>query len=226
MHLFSKHKIAFACQFGNISGLFNISCSLNSIKLIFYLQWILLCQLHTLTMKVKSVRAGEYTAPPAHGPMMREIWGMTPEAITFLWKQEHVQCQKYDTSCWWWVYGHDSRHLCGMLNRKECRASSFWAQKIVRCKTWHFKLIYMKRSAQKYINEIPGIYLHIQPEIPLLPGSELLQSRSARLPEPRPSWPGPWSDHRFKSGTSNEEMTKDKHTHTDANLLTADKHDV
>lgn len=140
MHLFSKHKIAFACQFGNISGLFHISCSLNSIKLIFYLQWILLCQLHTLTMKVKSVRTGEYTAPPAHGPMMREIWGMTPEAITFLWKQEHVQCQKYDTSCWWWVYGHDSRHLCGMLNRKEFRASSFWAQKIVRCKTWHFKI--------------------------------------------------------------------------------------
>lgn len=30
-------------------------------------------QLSTLTMKVKSVSAGEYTAPPAQGPMMREI---------------------------------------------------------------------------------------------------------------------------------------------------------
>ena len=32
------------------------------------------------TMKVKSVIAGEYTAPPAHGPMTAEIWGTTPEA--------------------------------------------------------------------------------------------------------------------------------------------------
>ena len=40
-------------------------------------------------MKVKSVRAGEYTAPPAQGPMMREIWGMTPEAITLAWKQNY-----------------------------------------------------------------------------------------------------------------------------------------
>jgi hypothetical protein len=31
-------------------------------------------------MKMKSVRAGEYTAPPAHGPMMAEICGMTPDA--------------------------------------------------------------------------------------------------------------------------------------------------
>ena len=30
------------------------------------------------TMKMKSVSAGEYTAPPAHGPMMAEICGMTP----------------------------------------------------------------------------------------------------------------------------------------------------
>jgi hypothetical protein len=27
--------------------------------------------------------AGEYTAPPAHGPMITEIWGMTPEERTF-----------------------------------------------------------------------------------------------------------------------------------------------
>ena len=32
------------------------------------------------TMTVKSVMAGEYTAPPAHGPMIAEIWGTTPEA--------------------------------------------------------------------------------------------------------------------------------------------------
>ena len=31
-------------------------------------------------MKMKSVIAGEYTAPPAHGPMISEICGMTPEA--------------------------------------------------------------------------------------------------------------------------------------------------
>jgi hypothetical protein len=26
-----------------------------------------------------------YTAPPAHGPMMAEICGTTPEASTFIW---------------------------------------------------------------------------------------------------------------------------------------------
>ena len=34
------------------------------------------------TWKTKSVMAGEYTAPPAHGPMITEICGMTPEACT------------------------------------------------------------------------------------------------------------------------------------------------
>ena len=33
-------------------------------------------------MKIKSVIAGEYTAPPAHGPIIIEIWGTTPEANT------------------------------------------------------------------------------------------------------------------------------------------------
>ncbi len=33
-------------------------------------------------MKMKSVIAGEYTSPPAHGPMITEICGITPEAIT------------------------------------------------------------------------------------------------------------------------------------------------
>jgi hypothetical protein len=33
-----------------------------------------------LTMNTKSVMAGEYTAPPAHGPMMAEICGTTPDA--------------------------------------------------------------------------------------------------------------------------------------------------
>ena len=34
------------------------------------------------TMKMKSVIAGEYTAPPAHGPITRLIWGITPEERT------------------------------------------------------------------------------------------------------------------------------------------------
>ena len=33
-------------------------------------------------MIVKSVIAGEYTAPPAHGPRITEIWGTTPDAST------------------------------------------------------------------------------------------------------------------------------------------------
>ena len=36
-------------------------------------------------MKMKSVIAGEYTAPPAHGPMIRLICGTTPEASTLRW---------------------------------------------------------------------------------------------------------------------------------------------
>src|SRR5215510_14648048 len=35
------------------------------------------------TMKTKSVIAGEYTAPPAHGPMTSESCGTTPEDWTF-----------------------------------------------------------------------------------------------------------------------------------------------
>src|SRR6478735_4074973 len=34
------------------------------------------------TMKTKSVIAGEYTAPPAHGPITSEICGTTPDACT------------------------------------------------------------------------------------------------------------------------------------------------
>ncbi len=36
------------------------------------------------TMMTKSVRAGEYAAPPAQGPAMTEIWGTTPES-SVLW---------------------------------------------------------------------------------------------------------------------------------------------
>jgi hypothetical protein len=36
-------------------------------------------------MKMKSVIDGEYTAPPAQGPMIMEICGTTPEAITLRW---------------------------------------------------------------------------------------------------------------------------------------------
>ena len=34
---------------------------------------------------MKSVSAGEYTAPPAHGPATIDTWGTTPERLTF-WK--------------------------------------------------------------------------------------------------------------------------------------------
>ena len=34
---------------------------------------------------MKSVIAGEYTAPPAHGPMITEICGITPDARTLRW---------------------------------------------------------------------------------------------------------------------------------------------
>ncbi len=36
-------------------------------------------------MKMKSVMAGEYTAPPAEGPMIMLICGTTPLAITLRW---------------------------------------------------------------------------------------------------------------------------------------------
>ena len=37
----------------------------------------------SLTITVKSVSAGEYADPPAQGPRMREIWGITPEERVF-----------------------------------------------------------------------------------------------------------------------------------------------
>lgn len=37
-------------------------------------------------MKMKSVMAGEYTAPPAHAPMTNDSCGTTPEASTLRWK--------------------------------------------------------------------------------------------------------------------------------------------
>ena len=36
------------------------------------------------TIITKSVIAGEYTAPPAQGPIITEICGITPLALTFL----------------------------------------------------------------------------------------------------------------------------------------------
>lgn len=38
-------------------------------------------------MNTKSVKAGLYTAPPAQGPMMSEIWGTTPEAKMLRYKR-------------------------------------------------------------------------------------------------------------------------------------------
>jgi len=38
------------------------------------------------TMITKSVRAGEYTAPPAQGPAMTEICGTTPDSRV-LWEK-------------------------------------------------------------------------------------------------------------------------------------------
>ncbi len=38
------------------------------------------------TITTKSVSAGEYTWPPAAGPMISEICGITPEACTLRWK--------------------------------------------------------------------------------------------------------------------------------------------
>ena len=36
------------------------------------------------TIYIKSVSAGEYTAPPAQGPIIADICGTTPDAIVFL----------------------------------------------------------------------------------------------------------------------------------------------
>ena len=35
-----------------------------------------------LTMMMKSISAGEYAAPPAHGPAMMAICGTTPDTST------------------------------------------------------------------------------------------------------------------------------------------------
>ena len=43
-----------------------------------------------LTIKVKSVIAGEYTAPPAHGPIIREI--CNKYCIVFFYKNSLLSC--------------------------------------------------------------------------------------------------------------------------------------
>ena len=48
------------------------------------------------TMRVKSVIAGEYTAPPAAGPMIRLICGMTPEARVLRKKISREQAERGD----------------------------------------------------------------------------------------------------------------------------------
>ena len=48
------------------------------------------------TITVKSVIAGEYTAPPAHGPTIRLICGITPEAWTLRRKISAEQAERDD----------------------------------------------------------------------------------------------------------------------------------
>src|SRR6185437_10936107 len=48
------------------------------------------------TITTKSVRAGEYTCPPAAAPMISEICGMTPEACTVR-RKISVEPQRDDT---------------------------------------------------------------------------------------------------------------------------------
>ena len=48
---------------------------------------------------MKSVIAGEYTAPPAQGPIITEICGITPEAKTFFWKTSPYPANEATPSC-------------------------------------------------------------------------------------------------------------------------------
>ena len=45
-------------------------------------------------MYTKSVMAGEYTAPPAQGPRITLIWGITPDARVFRRKIVGIACQR------------------------------------------------------------------------------------------------------------------------------------
>ena len=46
---------------------------------------------------MKSVMAGEYTAPPAHGPMITEICGTTPDCQHVALKHLGITAQGGDT---------------------------------------------------------------------------------------------------------------------------------
>mmetsp|Transcript_19008 Transcript_19008/g.46679 ORF Transcript_19008/g.46679 Transcript_19008/m.46679 type:complete len:238 (+) Transcript_19008:274-987(+) len=65
------------------------------------------------TMKTKSVIAGEYTAPPAHGPMTREIWGTAPEARTLRWKTSAYPARE-STPSWILAPPESLRPMTGM----------------------------------------------------------------------------------------------------------------
>ena len=47
-------------------------------------------------MNMKSVIAGEYTAPPAHGPRTSEICGMTPRRLHVAPEDLRVAAQRHD----------------------------------------------------------------------------------------------------------------------------------
>lgn len=146
--------------------------------------------------------------------MMREIWGTTPEAITFLWKRRMFcfyffiySVQKPGTSRYvhfkmltsgltkmWGVFSasHSAQNLSG--NDRMSTYNQPCTQ-ILKLDKYDFNIMISVneqwRAKALYKITIPGIYLHIQPETPLLPGSELLQSHSTQWPGLQLSWPGP-----------------------------------
>lgn len=78
-----------------------------------------------LTMKMKSVIAGEYTAPPAHAPITNDSCGTTPEASTLRWKTSAYPARE-STPSWMRappeslrpITGHPSYIGCGEARAK------------------------------------------------------------------------------------------------------------
>lgn len=146
--------------------------------------------------------------------MMREIWGMTPEASTFLCKRRFSD----------FFFPHSvSKNPIYLQPCEVLKILTIWitsqvqeVPKVTGTQPKTCQEMMMKPALHAHISEldefdldstdsvheqwhakvlykmnIPGIYLRNQPKTRLLPGSEPHQSRSIRWPELQLSWPGP-----------------------------------
>ena len=95
LHLFSLWNRVFNCL------------RQEKITLVFFL-----CFDHVRPIYLRSDEI-EWCLVPAHGPMINDIWGITPDDITFLWKKQHSFIKLLVAS--WDTDGYKFYHLVSVI---------------------------------------------------------------------------------------------------------------